>query len=150
MADKEIFSGKVIYEKMYPRESFDDPRTAASEDKIPADIQKNLTFDEFWENMNREIEYVLLPEREKTAEIFRKTAIEISEIFELDIKIIQYRDHISVNYYFEGAGCMGFLKDILCLADDIAFCINAKEHRIVMSIDYYTHAAYRNGKRIQP
>ncbi|MBP3294407.1 MAG: hypothetical protein J6N32_11695 [Clostridia bacterium] len=109
-----------------------------------------MTFDEFWNILCNETEYVPLPEREKTAEHFKNTAIEISEMYELDIKIKQTQSHLSVNYYFNSAGCMGFLKDILCLADDITFFANIQGYEIVMSLDYYTHAVYRRGKRIEP
>ena len=109
-----------------------------------------MTFDEIINEIFREIEYVLLPERAKTAEAFVKTAIEISETYELDVKIVKHHSHISVNYYFNSTGCMGFLRKVIMFADDIEFFTNTKGYDIVMSIDHYTHAVIRNGKRIKP
>ncbi|MBE6709759.1 MAG: hypothetical protein J6I42_07770 [Clostridia bacterium] len=150
MADEKIFMEKVIYEKTYPQEILDKCEQVPAVAGSPANTGKLLTFDEFWNILCNETEYVPLPEREKTAEHFKNTAIEISEMYELDIKIKQTQSHLSVNYYFNSAGCMGFLKDILCLADDITFFANIQGYEIVMSLDYYTHAVYRRGKRIEP
>ena len=57
---------------------------------------------------------------------------------------------ISVDFCFNSSGCMGFLKHIMRFADDISFFANINGHDIVMSIDHYTHAETRHGRRIHP
>ena len=91
-----------------------------------------------------------MPERKKTAKAFIKTAMETSELFEIDTNIWRYKDHIMVEYCFDCAGSMGFLKDTLVYADNIVFFKDVDGHDIVMQIDHYTHAVYRNGRRRKP
>lgn len=150
MIDKKILEEEVIYEKVYPEEILEETETVMSEEKALQEENKHLTIDEILDEIYRNIEYVPLPERVKTAELFIKTAIEISETYELDVKIVQHYSHISVDYYFNSAGSMGFLKKVIRLADDITFFANIKGYEIVMSIEHYTHAEYRRGRRIRP
>jgi len=112
--------------------------------------KKRLTFDEILDEIYDGVEYEPLPEREKSAELFVKTAIYISETYEMDVKIVQHYSHISVNFYFNCAGCMGFMKHIFRFADDISFFARIKGYDIVLSIDHYTHAETRHGRRVHP
>lgn len=152
MIDKAIFEAEVIYEKTYPREDTEELHAALSEE---VDVQdhgekKRMTFDEIIEEIYEGVEYEPLPERAKSAEIFVELAKRISEIYELDVKITRRHSHISVDYCFNSSGCMGFLKHIIRFADDISFFANIKGYEIVMSLDHYTHAETRHGRRIHP
>jgi len=150
--DKKYFEEKVIYEKTYPQEDIDELHAAMSkEDELREEGEKKrLTFDEILDEIYEGVEYEPLPEREKSAELFVKTAIYISETYELDVKIVKHYSHITVDFCFNSAGCMGFLKQIIRFADDIAFFANIKGYDIVMSIDHYTHAETRHGRRVHP
>jgi len=152
MIDKSIFEEKMIYEKTYPKDDIDELRAAVSEDEDAHEDKekKHMTFDEIMEEIYDGVEYEPLPEREKSAELFVKTAIQISETYEIDAKIVQRHSHISVDFCFNSSGCMGFLKYIIRFADDISFFANIKGYEIVMSLDHYTHAETRNGRRIHP
>lgn len=152
MIDKAIFEEEVIYEKTYPREDVAELHAALSEevDAQDRDETKRMTFDEIIEEIYEGVEYELLPERAKSAEIFVELAKRISEIYELDVKITRRHSHISVDYCFNSSGCMGFLKHIMRFADDISFFANINGYDIVMSIDHYTHAETRHGRRIHP
>lgn len=152
MIDKAIFEEEVIYEKTYPREDIAELHAALPEEVDDQDCEEKqrMTFDEIIEEIFEGVEYEPLPEREKSAKVFIKTAIQISETYELDVKIKRFHSHISVNYYFNSSGCMGFLKHIIRLADDISFFANIKGYEIVMSIDHYTHAEMRHGRRVRP
>lgn len=147
MVDRIYLETEVIYKKTFLEKSIDEIEFSMIEQKDKS--KKHMTFDEIINEIFREIAYVLLPERAKTAEAFVKTAIEISETYELD-KIVKHHSHISVNYYFNSTGCMGFLRKVIMFADDIEFFTNTKGYDIVMSIDHYTHAVIRDGKRIKP
>lgn len=152
MIDKAIFEEEVIYEKSYPREDIEELRAILSkeEDAQEHEHNKRMTFDEIIDEIYEGVEYEPLPERAKSAELFVKTAIEISETYELDVKITRRHSHISVDYCFDSSGSMGFLKYIIRFADDISFFANIKGYDIVMSIDHYTHAEIRHGRRIHP
>ena len=46
---------------------------------------------------------------------------------------------------------MKHLTDIIGMADDLAFFGRKdKEYDIVMSLDFYTHTVYRNGRKVNP
>lgn len=146
-------SGKLIYEKHYPK---DDPCVSMEEDALEADCNSavtedaSLTFEQIMKEIYKDVVYVLMPERQKKALTFLTKAVEIAETYELDTKIEEHIDHISVNYYFDCSGCMGFLKSIIVYADDISFFNNIDGFDIVISIDFYTHAVYRNNRRVKP
>ena len=152
MIDKAILEEEVIYEKTYPREDIDELHAKLSKevDVQDRDEKKRMTFDEIMEEIYEGVEYELLPERAKSAEIFVELAKRISEIYELDVKIVKHYSHISVDFCFNSSGCMGFLKHIIRFADDISFFANIKGYEIVMSLDHYTHAETRHGRRIHP
>ena len=152
MIDKAIFEEEVIYEKTYPREDIAELHAALSEevDAQDRDEKKRMTFDEIMDEIYEGVEYELLPERAKSAEIFVELAKRISETYELDVKIVKHYSHISVDFCFSSSGCMGFLKHIIRFADDISFFANIKGYEIVMSLDHYTHAETRHGRRIHP
>ena len=152
MIDKAILEEEVIYEKTYPREDIDELHAKLSKEVNvqDRDEKKRMTFDEIMEEIYEGVEYELLPERAKSAEIFVELAKRISEIYELDVKIVKHYSHISVDFCFSSSGCMGFLKHIIRFADDISFFANIKEYEIVMSLDHYTHAETRHGRRIHP
>ena len=153
MIDKAILEKKIIYEKTYPKESIEEIRAFMIDNDDPhkADKnKKNLTFDTFIEEVYKNVEFVYLPERKKSAKAFVKTAIEISQIYELDVKITQHYSHISVDYYINNTASMGLLKRVVAFADDISFFSKIKGCDIVMSIDHYTHAVLRHGRQMQP
>ena len=152
MIDKAIFEEEVIYEKTYPREDIAELHAALSEEVDDQDREEKqrMTFEEIIEEIYEGVEYEPLPERAKSAEIFVELAKRISEIYELDVKIVKHYSHISVDFCFSSSGCMGFLKHIIRFADDISFFANIKGYEIVMSLDHYTHAETRHGRRIHP
>ena len=152
MIDKAIFEEEVIYEKTYPREDIAELHAALSEEVDDQDREEKqrMTFEEIIEEIYEGVEYEPLPERAQSAEFFVELAKRISEIYELDVKIVKHYSHISVDFCFSSSGCMGFLKHIIRFADDISFFANIKGYEIVMSLDHYTHAETRHGRRIHP
>ena len=149
MVERAHLEKEVIFEKT---EILDGVKASMIEQGLPI-VDKSphkMTHEEIMEEIFKGVEYVFLPERVKSADAFIKSAIELSELYELDVKIVKHPNMISVNYYFNSSGCMGFLREIFLLADDIAFFANIKGYDIVISIDHYTHAVMRNGKRLKP
>lgn len=141
---------KVIYEKRFPKKDVDELFESL---EASAELQDELmppSFQDMMNELNRNTVYVLMPEREASAQQFLRTAIDVSSTYQLDIKVKEHRSHITVYYYFNSSGCMGFLRRVLEYADDLAFFTNIKGYDIVMAIDYYTHAVYRRGRKVNP
>ena len=103
-----------------------------------------------FEGYTRYFTYLVLPGREKEARHFIQKAIEISNDYELDIEIEEHLSHISATYYFDCGACMGFLKRIIEMSDDISFFDHIKGFDMVMSLDFYTKAVFKRDRLIQP
>lgn len=142
---------KVIYQKTYPDIDLDELEALAGAEYLFGDNDDSApSFDEFMKRVYQDTVYWLLPERVKTAKEFINRAIELSEMYEIDAEIIEHDTNITVDYFFDGCACMGFLKELIQYADDIAFFINSRGREIQLSMEYYTHAIIRNGRRVSP
>ena len=148
-----MMSSETIYEKKFPKQempSFEE----LDEVKVSTDVDENkerLSFEQIMAEIYKDVIYVFMPERAKAADEFVRKAIEVSELYEMDIKIEKSASQISATYYFDFGGNMKHLTDIIGMADDIAFFGRKdKAYDIVMSLDFYTHATYRNGRQVNP
>ena len=148
-----MMSSETIYEKKFPKlemPSFEE----LDEVKISTDVDENkerLSFEQIMAEIYKDVIYVLMPERAEAADEFVRKAIEVSELYEMDIKIEKSTSQISVTYYFDFGGNMKHLTEIIGMADDIAFFgIKDMAYDIVMSLDFYTHATFRNGRQVNP
>ena len=148
-----MMSSETIYEKKFPKletPSFEE----LDEVKVSTDVDENkerLSFEQIMAEIYKDVIYVLMPERAEAADEFVRKAIEVSELYEMDIKIEKSTSQISVTYYFDFGGNMKHLTEIIGMADDIAFFGRKdKAYDIVMSLDFYTHATFRNGRQVNP
>lgn len=143
--------GNIIYEKRYPRENAEGIEALSKTlDKETEETQQIPTFEEFLRRVYENQVCILSPERQRLAEKFIRTACEVSKLYRLDIKITQYSDHISVDYYFNAVGGLRYLREIVKYADEISFFANSMGYDIVMCLDFYTHAVFRNGHLMHP
>ena len=145
---EEAIYEEVIYEKKFPKWEMPSEEELA-ECKVDTDKPKErLTFEQIMEQIYKDVTYVPMPERTEEAKAFLRKAIEVSELYEMDVKIERRTTHISVTYYFDFGGGMKALTDIIGMADDLAFFGRKdNEYDIVMSLDFYTHTVYRNGRQ---
>ncbi len=144
-----MYRSKTIYEKKFPKEEIS--LSDKLDKSIPANTEtERLSFDEIIQCIYKDTVYVLIPGREEKARDFIRKAVEVSELYEIDIKIEEYTSHVCVTYYFNCGGGMKHLTDIIGEADDIAFFTHIKGYDIVMSLDFYTHAEYRRGRLVNP
>ena len=144
---------EVIYEKKFPKmEVPTDEELEQFSAEIDTDEEtEKLTFEQIMAKIYKDVVYVFMPERVEDAKEFIRKAIEVSDTYEMDIKIEKRTSHISVTYYFDFGGAMKHLTDIIGMADDIAFFGRKdKAYDIVMSLDFYTHSVYRNGCQVNP
>ncbi len=144
--------GEIIYKKQFHRETIDEIEAAISDSKedLGDDFEQAITFDEIMKKIYSDVTYLVLPKREKKAKAFIKTAIEISNDYKIDIEIEEHLSHISVTYYFDCCAGMGFLREIIEMADDISFFNHIKSYDLVMSLDFYTKAVFKRDRLIQP
>ena len=143
--------GNIIYEKRYPRENAEGIEALSKTlDKETEETQQIPTFEEFFRRVFVNLVCILIPERQRLGVKFIRTACEVSKLYRLDIKITQYSDHISVDYYFNAAGGLRYLREIVKYADEISFFANSMGYDIVMCLDFYTHAVFRNGHLMHP
>lgn len=151
MIREEALYEEVIYEKKFPRWEIPSDEELA-ENKVDADEPKeHLTFEQIIDKIYEGVECVPMPERTEAANEFVRKAIEVSDFYEMDIKIEKRTSHISVTYYFDFGGEMKHLTGIIGMADNIAFFGRKdKEYDIVMSLDFYTHTVFRNGRQVNP
>ena len=151
MKIEEAIYEEVIYEKKFPKWEMPSEEEL-SECKVDTDKPKErLTFEQIMEQIYKDVTYVPMPERTEEAKAFLRKAIEVSELYEMDVKIERRTTHISVTYYFDFGGGMKALTDIIGMADDLAFFGRKdNEYDIVMSLDFYTHTVYRNGRQENP
>jgi len=91
-----------------------------------------------------------IPQRQESAMAFIDTAISISEDYDIDLSIWKYDTFLSAHFYFDSAGAMGFLKNIMQYADDLTFFATLDGYEICMHVDYYTHEIYRNNRKLFP
>ena len=102
--------GNIIYERRYPREDAEGIEALSKTlDKETEETQQIPTFEEFLRRVYENQVCILIPERQRLAEKFIRTACEVSKLYRLDIKITQYSDHISVDYYFNAVGGLRYL-----------------------------------------
>lgn len=139
--------GEIIYKKQFCKEPIEEiePEMTNFTDSSHAP-----SFEEIMKEIYSGVSYLALPQREKKAKAFIKAAIDLSNAYEVDIEIEEHFSHIAVNYFFNCSAAMGFLKKIIQMADDITFFDHIKGYDIILSLDYYTKAVFRNGRLIQP
>lgn len=141
---------KVIYEKHYSKQSIEELQQELDSCMSQEDETECIPFDEFMKGIYKKLVYVLLPERQESAKEFIKQAVCISRTYEIDMIASEHIDHISVDFFFDAAGDMSFLKDVIAFADNISFFTKINGFDITLSLDHYTHAVYRNNRRIRP
>ena len=143
--------GEIIYKKQFHRETPEEIETKPSD--FIRDYEGKVetpSFEEIMKEIYSNVSYLVLPEREKRAKDFIKTAIEISNDSEVDIEIKEHLSHISVTYFFDCCAGMGFLKKLIEMSDDISFFEHIRGHDLALSLDYYIKAVFKRGRLIQP
>ena len=144
--------GEIIYEKHFHKETIDELEKERIDlvEAFGEDAKQAPSFNEIMKMIYSNVTYLALPEREKMARTFIETAIEISNDYELDIEIEEHLSHISATYYFDCGACMGFLKRIIEMSDDISFFEHINGFDMAMSLDFYTKAVFKRERLIQP
>lgn len=141
---------EIIYEKKYPHIDLM-AELAHAEAKESRETEMHMaTFDEMMEKTYANTTYILIPERIESSKKFIQTAIEVSALYKLDIRIERHVDHISVDYSFHCGGGMREINRVFGMADQFSFFKDIFGRDITISMDYFTHAVVRNGRIVAP
>lgn len=133
----------IIYQKTYSMiDTFVDTVSQTS-DTVPP-----LSFDDFMNKAN-DVQLEYIAEREIEVQSFINTAIHISNVFQLDLTVEKDDECVSATFTVESGPCPESLKPLFILADRYFFTVR-KDYRLILSLDYYTHRVYRNGRLIAP
>lgn len=108
----------------------------------------SINTDDYVRKLITESVCVIMPERMEERNYFIDLAKEIAEAYLIDIVIKERKDRITVTYTLDYEGGLSCLKPIIQLADEITF--QNGENTVLISLDYYTHAIYRQGKKVIP
>jgi len=138
---------EVIYEKKFAKPEI--PSIEFSTEK-PKDKKERLSHEEIMNKLYKDVVYVWDPLREEKLQEFIDKAIEISELYKLDIKINKHFSHVTVDYFFNGGGDMKYLLEVIKMADNITFFPKNSGYDFVICLDYYTHIEYRKERQINP
>ncbi len=143
-------SVEIIYEKKYPRIDPMEEMKQIEMEMADEPEEPTPSFDEIMQKIQENTTYVLMPERIKASEDFIRTAIEVSELYELDTKIERHFDHISVDYSFNCCGGLRDINKVIGMADQSSFFKDILGWDITISLDFFTHAVVRNGRVVAP
>lgn len=136
---------RIIYEKKYPKETPEEQTEGLEKQRIP-----DISFEEFMRRGYENRFSTPIPNRVNGAQAFIAAVKNVSGIYQLDVKITEYIDHISADFYFNAGGSLCYIKEVLILADDISFFPGVNGYDILMSLDYYTHAVFVRGRQVYP
>ncbi len=143
-------NSKIIYEKKYPPLEIPTIEEIKEQNATADEKTERLSFEEIIEKVYKDMIYVLVPERAARAKSFIHQAIAVSELYEIDVKIEQHLSHISATFSFDCGMGMKHLLDVAKMADDVSFFTKIYGRDIVMSLDFFTHLEYRNGRQVRP
>lgn len=142
--------GKVIYQKEYPRLSYEEWDRLGDDVGQPKEYRypggSSALCKKIIENSVR----VLMPERLENLDYFISVTKEIADLYEMDVLITEYDEKITVRLKLDIDGSFPALKRLILLTDDISFDCGEKERQITILLTYYTHAIYRSGKQVFP
>ena len=91
---------------------------------------------------------VVIPERVQQKERFIHKAKEIGAWYWLHTVIREYMDKVTVPYTLENGVSYGSMHNLMVLADD--FYCQEEKNTVLLTLDYYTHATYHNGRKVFP
>ena len=140
--------GNVLYEKSYPQLTLDDFDAIDETASQVCDSVNTKNIEDHCKEMCRKSVTILVPEWIEGAGDFIAIAKRLSQQYEMDIVITEYHNRISVVLKTNGFGSYPDLKRLILLADELYFSTDSE--LFVLTLEYYTHATYFNGRKISP
>ena len=142
---------ELVYEKKYSQEKLSNlchTTQVIMGETEPSSLPPS--FDAFYKKLVEDTVCVIIPPRAALEEVFIQEAIDVSELYKIDIRIEKRTSHIVAMLSFDYGGNMLALNPILSMADDYSFSRGTNGRDLTISLDFYTHAVYRNGHLVAP
>ncbi|MBQ7336883.1 MAG: hypothetical protein IJW40_00340 [Clostridia bacterium] len=137
----------IIYEKTYPEIHYGAPENIPDDcPELPDEIFNIERLRKYCE----EIIAVPVPTRIAKSETFIRTAIQLAEIYRIDVIIKRFNGHINVSYSFDNSLAMGQMIKLFRMAHDLGFHGGINGRDVTVDLDYYTHDLVQNGRVIFP
>lgn len=139
----------IIYEKKHSQFIQECLNNVPSADT--ASLAAKITGDDSYKYVRNLLENsvcVLIPERMEKRQYFIDLAKEIAEAYLIDIIIKERNNRITVTYTLDCDAGFICLKPIIQLADELTF--QNGNNAVLISLDYYTHVTYHQGKIVNP
>lgn len=140
---------EILYEKKYSRidPAGENGPGNGEKEQPTADLG---ACEEPFPDAPRDTVCIPLPDRLRASKTFIRTAVEVSELYELDTRIERHNSHLSVSYSFDCCGALRDIRRIFAMADEFAFFRGICGRDITVSMDYYTHAVVYRGRILAP
>ena len=139
----------MLFKKVYPRIKPDESATETDSQLIESAMDA-LSAQGFFAKLEESITLAPLPGREENAKQFIEAAMEISAFYELDIEIKRSFGCISVDLAFDTSSGLKGLNRFFGMADEFSFFTGIKGRDLIITMRYYTHAVYLNGRQLTP
>lgn len=141
-------SGKIIYEKQFPKLTMMDYSKMLEETEKDLPSFKRQDSDTFFQNLLKDVVRIVIPDRIETCAFFISMAKQVAEHNEIDIVITEYEDRYVAKFHI-GYDNMSFgLKELIEYSDTVNF--GCENECAVICVNYYTQATYRSGKQFTP
>ena len=140
----------IIYEKKYPPI---DPnyKDVHYEIELPEGIVlKPRSDEEIIQEIYESTRYTSISYRHSLAKEFIEKAIDIADIYRMDITILRLDAMISVRLYADYCVNMQYINRLFGMADRITFFSGEGEHDAFLCLDLYTHVVVRSGLAYAP
>ena len=141
-------SGKIIYEKQFPKLTMMDYSKMLEETEKDLPSFKRQDSDTFFQNLLKDVVRIVMPERVENCAFFISMAKQVAEHNEIDTVITEYEDRYVAEYHIDNNSTSFGLKDLIEYADHVSF--GCEGENAVVGVINYTHATYRAGKQVAP
>lgn len=139
----------VIFQRIYQHlEDYVDipePECGATEDDRDAE---EFVHELFLKNLKERV-FLLRPERMDGQKQFVNKAIAISENCEIDLVVMEHVDRVTAEFTIWGIAGVTQMKEIFQMADEIWFSCGLKDDEARITLEYFTHAVYHDGKQVR-
>ena len=138
------------YEVLYKKEYAHDEANECVSPAKPMTDEDRHNARKFIDRLFDSITTEPLPQREERVICFVRAAIELSVQCSLDVEIRKYETHISVDFSFDNGCIIKGQNRLFQMADEITMMSGLHGRDVVLTLDYFTHVIYRDGRQIYP
>ena len=141
---------KIIYEAKYPRKDYTTDPFFQKALKEAQDDPVKMSSEDIYKAILGNRQYISIPKREEEGNEFICHAIEVSKLYEFNVRITRNECCIQVDLSLDFSGSMKYISRLLGMADEISFDPDNGDRDLCISLIYYTHVVVRNGMSIYP